>query len=265
MEIIGDFWMQFTDIDKGFFTLLRSLVIQPGIVAREYIAGKRKKHFGPLNFYLIVGTLLILSMNVTEWIHANGTPSKATAGASTQSSPGDTGVTNPSTQSHSKGSQNIPADSIGSPSARMKKINTRRMAATSFWKQYSDLVSIAAAPLLCVFFWMFYRSAGFNYTELLVACFYMMGFTNLVFAVIVSPISSSLASMGSYKANYMVTGIFKLFEILYFTYFCFQLTTGLVRRPLLRASIVSTLVAVFWVVLTFALMSVYITTGFGLD
>ena len=139
------------------------------------------------------------------------------------------------------------------------------MAAASFWNQYSELVSIAAAPLLCLFFWVFYRRIGFNYTELLVACFYMMGFTNLVYAIIVSPISSTLASMGSYKANYMVTGIFKLFEITYFTYFCLQLTNGLVRRPLLRAIIVSVLVAVFWVVLTFALMSVYITTGFGLD
>ncbi|MGC3943624.1 MAG: DUF3667 domain-containing protein [Chryseolinea sp.] len=258
-EIIGDFWMQFTDIDKGFFTLLRSLVVQPGIVAREYISGKRKKHFGPLNFYLIVGTLLILSMNITEWIRAESTGSKVAASTSTPPPNESAEATKPSL---SPGDAS--RDKNDSQTLVREKMNARRQAASSFWKQYSDLVSIAAAPLLCVFFWVFYRGAGFNYTELLVACFYMMGFTNLVFAIIVSPISSTLAAMGSYKANYMATGIFKLFEITYFTYFYSQLTRGLVRRPLLRALIVSILVAIFWVALTFTLMAIYIRTGFGL-
>jgi hypothetical protein len=259
-EIIGDFWMQFTDIDKGFFTLLRSLVVEPGVVAREYIAGRRKRHFGPLNFYLIVGTLLIISMNVTEWIHVKNDRTAVISNSSSAPANGTTDATKPSVQ------QGDAADNkTRSLPPEWEKINARRKAATSFWKQYSDLVSIAAAPLLCVFFWFFYRGTGFNYTELLVACFYMIGFTNLVYAIIVSPISSSLAAMGSYKGNYIATGVFKLFEIGYFTYFFTQLTRGVVQRPLLRALIVAILVTIFWLVLTFALMFVYIRTGFGLD
>src|SRR5690349_19077076 len=64
----------------------------------------------------------------------------------------------------------------------------RQQEVDEFWANYSDLVSIAAAPLLSLFFWFFYRRAGFNYTELLVTSLYMIGFTNLVFAVIVSPL-----------------------------------------------------------------------------
>lgn len=253
-EILTDFWTQLTDIDKGLFTLLRDLVVRPGHVAREYIGGKRKKHFGPLNFYLIVGTMLILSMNVTEWIHAKYAPTISTS--SSNDTAQDSKQASPPAKDQSDGNKS---------SSRGAKTAARRQAATHFWTQYSDLVSITAAPLLCIFFWIFYRRAGFNYTELLVACLYMMGFTNLVYALIASPITSLLSIFTAARSTYLITLIFKLFEISYFTYFYAQFTQGVVRRPVLRASISSVLVAVFWTVLTFALMTLYIMTGFGLD
>lgn len=257
LEIIGDFWTQLTDIDRGFFTLIRSLAVRPGIVAREYIEGKRKKHFGPLNFYLIVGTLLILSMNLTEWINTE----RAKSFPSTVASPKvneQLSVETPSVQTEGK--------AVTTPGATMReKINARRKIVMEFWKKYSDIVSIGAAPLLCFFLWLFYRSAGFNYTELLVACFYMFGFTNLVYAIVVSPISSTFVAAGAHTGNYLTTGLFKLFEVIYIAFACYQLTVGRLRRPLFRAGIVSTLVTVFWVAFTFAIMSAYIMTGFGID
>jgi hypothetical protein len=259
-EILHDFWTQFTDIDKGFFTLLRDLVLRPGIVAREYIGGKRRKHFGPLNFYLIVGTALIVSMNITEWIHANG---QGTQHASTAQHKSSDGVTEKSDQVTAL--QSEASDKVGAPNAleRESKIPERRQAVSNFWSQYSDIVALAAAPFLCLFFWLFYRRAGFNYTELLVACLYMIGFTNLVYALVVSPATSAFSS--SSRMTYALSGLFKVFEVCYFTYFYFQLTQGKVHRPLLRAAISSVMVAVCWTTLTFALVAGYMMTGFGLD
>jgi hypothetical protein len=37
----------FTHADKGLFQLIRDLVKKRGVVAREYIEGKRKKYFPP--------------------------------------------------------------------------------------------------------------------------------------------------------------------------------------------------------------------------
>ncbi len=42
-----------THADKGFLLLLKELVTQPGIVARQYVEGKRKKYFNPLSFVVI--------------------------------------------------------------------------------------------------------------------------------------------------------------------------------------------------------------------
>jgi len=270
-EIINDFWTQFTDLDKGFFTLLRDLVLRPGVVAREYIAGKRRKHFGPLNFYLIMGTALILSVNVTEWIHAHDRAANENSGNAPSEERPSTGSvietpaqTTPSigepTSEPSASDHDNPDNTATSSESR---IPARREAVSHFWSQYSDVVSIAAAPFICLFFWLFYRHIGFNYTELLVACLYMIGFTDLVYALVFSPLTAVVSS--SSTTTYVMTGIFKLFEIGYFTYFYFQLAQGKIRRPLLRAALSSMLVAIFWTVLNIALVAFYMRTGFGLD
>ena len=49
----------FTHADKGIFYLVKMLATNPGKVAREYIRGKRKKYFSPLNFFLVVVGLFV--------------------------------------------------------------------------------------------------------------------------------------------------------------------------------------------------------------
>lgn len=261
-EILYDAWAQLTDIDRGLFMLLRDLVARPGTVAREYIAGKRKKHFGPLNFYLIVGTILILMMNATVWLRDS-----VHGPHLDQVSSLDADLTPPQGRSTVVERTLLPQDTSHiDPShapTRAARIKQRQAAVDAFWTQYSDLVSIAAAPLLCFFFWLFYRRAGFNYTELLVASLYMIGFTNLIYALVISPVSAVWSP--THRPSQLLVGGFKLFEIGYFTYFYYQFTYDKARRPLLRAALTSVLVALFWSVLTISLVTVYMITGFGMD
>jgi hypothetical protein len=42
-----------THADHSIFALIRSLVTRPGYVARDFIEGRRKRHFGPFAFLLI--------------------------------------------------------------------------------------------------------------------------------------------------------------------------------------------------------------------
>jgi hypothetical protein len=46
-----------THADKGLLLLVRKLLLQPGIVAKEYIEGKRKKYFNPLSFLVITSAI----------------------------------------------------------------------------------------------------------------------------------------------------------------------------------------------------------------
>lgn len=53
-DIWHDLVHAFTHTDKGFLHLVKSLLLQPGIVAKEYTEGKRKKYMNPFSFLVIV-------------------------------------------------------------------------------------------------------------------------------------------------------------------------------------------------------------------
>jgi hypothetical protein len=50
-EVVHDGVHYFTHADKGLPQLVRDLVLKGGVVAREFVNGKRKKYFSPLNFF----------------------------------------------------------------------------------------------------------------------------------------------------------------------------------------------------------------------
>ena len=55
---IGHF---FTHIEKGFLNTSLQLLIRPGRVIKEYLAGKRKKYHKPISFYLIWAAIRLLT------------------------------------------------------------------------------------------------------------------------------------------------------------------------------------------------------------
>lgn len=63
-----------THADHSIFALIRALATRPGIVARDYAQGKRKRHFGPFAFLVItvsVASAIILISGV-EWFSPYG-------------------------------------------------------------------------------------------------------------------------------------------------------------------------------------------------
>jgi hypothetical protein len=67
-----------THTDKGFIFLIKDLVLKPGIVAREYINGKRKKYFNPVSFFVITSALHAYVVTKTGYFSAG----KSDGGAS---------------------------------------------------------------------------------------------------------------------------------------------------------------------------------------
>lgn len=59
----------FTHADHSIFALIKALVLHPGQVARDYIEGRRKRHFGPFGFLVImvgIATFLIAVLGI-DW------------------------------------------------------------------------------------------------------------------------------------------------------------------------------------------------------
>src|SRR5688572_10665036 len=61
------FFHALTHTDKGILFLIKELLYKPGIVAREYNEGKRKKYFSPITFLLIVMAIEIFASQKTKF------------------------------------------------------------------------------------------------------------------------------------------------------------------------------------------------------
>jgi magnesium-transporting ATPase (P-type) len=78
--LIHELFHAITHADKGFLLLIKDLVTKPGIVAREYLDGKRKKYFNPLSFLVITAALSAYVTHATGYsehlTHADAQPNK---------------------------------------------------------------------------------------------------------------------------------------------------------------------------------------------
>ncbi len=61
--VLEEFWHNLTHTDHSIFGLIKQMFLNPGLVVREFIEGKRKKYFNPYTFFLVVTGLLIFVSN----------------------------------------------------------------------------------------------------------------------------------------------------------------------------------------------------------
>ncbi len=52
-------------VNKGFFYTLKEMFLRPGLFIRNYLTGKRKDHFKPIAYVLILSTLYLLITKIT--------------------------------------------------------------------------------------------------------------------------------------------------------------------------------------------------------
>jgi hypothetical protein len=79
-DIAHDFLHAFIHVDTSVIALIRALITQPGYVARDFVEGKRKRHFGPFAFLVIavgIATSLTLLLD-SPWFQIIGQDELAT-------------------------------------------------------------------------------------------------------------------------------------------------------------------------------------------
>jgi phage shock protein PspC (stress-responsive transcriptional regulator) len=61
-----DFWARIYGFDGMFPRTFRDLTVRPGAAAREYIAGNRAKYYGPVGYFFLMITLLLLWLSILD-------------------------------------------------------------------------------------------------------------------------------------------------------------------------------------------------------
>jgi len=228
-EISHEVIHEVTHADKSIFKLLRDLVIKPGVVAREYLAGKRKKYFKPINFFLLVAGIVVFI--TSSFYTPNTTRSRMMESAA----------------------QRI-QDPVKKQELLLMANRTKKVSMIT--GKYSNVINMIATPFLTLLFWVFYRK-HYNYTESLVANMYFIGLIMIIYALLIVPLQNLLPKYSTY-----FIAAFFAFEIIYrgFAYYQFINKRGVWN--IVKAYGVSFLITAVWVLITYSLISKYVRTGF---
>lgn len=218
-----------THADKGVLHLIRDLAVKRGVVAREYIEGKRRKYFSPFTFFMILGAIFAFASMLGE----SKLPSDFTNHASVVK------ITDPAEK------------------AATISLFERREKAYIFTRKYANLMAMASLPLTALVFWLFFWRRKYNYVEHLVAGMYMLGFCIVVYAVLILPVFY-LAGWPKYYAS----ALFMLFHLIYFAVFYNGFLQNKNFRDKGAALLASFTMIVLWSVLTLFTIRLYITHGF---
>jgi hypothetical protein len=231
-EIVHDALHYITHADKGIFHLVGQLARRPGTVAREYIDGKRTKYFKPVNFFLIVGTLLVFMATTFHLADETNVIRMEAVAARTK---------DPALQKQLYG------------------IAKRVRNVSHYTGRYSNVVNMLATPLFAFIFWLFYKKERYSYIEHLVATMFILSFSMLCYSLLLVPWQSKLTTSG---LSWMFMIVYFTFEMLYrsFAYYHFIGKKGF--WAYLKALSVSLLIVLIWVGGCYLLIDQYIKTGF---
>ncbi|MEO6583287.1 MAG: DUF3667 domain-containing protein [Ferruginibacter sp.] len=232
-HLLHDVLHYITHADKGFLLLIKQLLTRSGTVAKEYIEGKRKRHFPPLNFFFLVATILVLVFSLVPLEKKD------------------------ILQQHPE--LNYIKDPL--QKAKVIRIYERQAIAMGFLNKYSNVIAMIAVPLICLIYWLCYFRASYNYIEHLVACMYMVGITNLIYACLIVPFSL-LIDLNSSGVKIMLFVLFLLFQIIYNGVFYVRFIGKLSRSSTFKAVGVSILAVSMWYVVSALTIGAYIKHGF---
>ena len=133
-----EFFHALTHTDKGILFLIKEMFYKPGVVASEYMGGKRKKYFSPFTFLLIAMAVEIFASTKTNFY------------------------------SHfSESLERFVNEAETNPQASAPALEDAKTKVTKM-SENSRLITFLFLPLLAILTWLFFRRSGYNYAENLI-------------------------------------------------------------------------------------------------
>lgn len=226
-HIFHDFVHAFTHADKGIFRLIGDLVARPGTVAKEYIAGKRKKYFNPFTFFLIMAGIMVLSATYFSGPEKTFVPDQTVLARI--------------------------------PTATGKQtylvMSERGVQMNNFMNKHGNLMAMCAVPLFALFSWVAFRRNRYNYAEHFTANLMFVTLANLIFTLIIYPLQASGATSMLFRVGTTAMGL--ILQVVYFTYAYYELQVEEARFRLPRAMLVSILAVFGWILVSMLGMAIF--------
>ena len=220
-----------THTDKGFFYTIKELFRRPGIVAREYLAGKRKKYFNPFSLLVIILGVYILANSIFKPFSQN--------------------VFSPESGGRP------PWVKTESQRKKFEQIMERRHNMTEFMNKRINIVLFISTPFIAFILWFFYRRR-YNYAENLSTMAYVNSFISLTTIFIFSPLLYFLRD-GGIKS--MVFFIMLASHVFYLAFVYYDLLGYKGAKGFLKTFGVGLVAILSWAVFSTGIGVLYVTYG----
>jgi hypothetical protein len=164
---------QVWDIDHPILNTLIGLTLRPGVVAREYVDGKRIKYVHPLKYCLICSAIQVLMIKLLPTALFGVTKPISFSGSSPQA-----------------------ADVAGDIATNLSK-----------WTiEYLGPLTIAMMPVLALALHMLIRRGGRTFAESLVLSIFVYGHSLLIIAILLPTFafSTPIGLLSSYAISYVL-------------------------------------------------------------
>jgi len=160
-HILHEFLHTFTHADMGFLGMISDLVRKPGIVAMEYVQGKRKKYFNPFTFFVLSVGMLATSSHLFHTLDKEIKPDPRVVAQ-------------------------LP------PPLKIKYLNQieRVNEGTHFMSKNLNTAAMLLLPFYGFLSWVFFRRRGYNYSELLVGLMLFQSLVAIAQAILVIPLAT---------------------------------------------------------------------------
>lgn len=144
-HILHDFLHSFTHVDRGILFLMKELTLKPGTVAREYIEGKRKKYFNPMQ-YLLIGITVITFLSIN--LH-------------------------------------LGTSLIGNLNVTGGKVESFKENFIPFFYKYYNIFQFITVPITALYSWIFFRKTKYNFAENLILNTFLIAHRHLIFLLVI--------------------------------------------------------------------------------
>lgn len=129
-HVLHEFVHVFTHADKGIFAFSKQILLRPGVVALDFVEGRRKRHFNLFQYLLLAlsaATFLIIKTNTLQ--------------------------------------QAMQAMNQASQLQYSSEMLRFQQKVGSFIQQYTNVLQFIMLPMVALFSWLFLKKARFNYAE----------------------------------------------------------------------------------------------------
>lgn len=145
------------------------LLIRPGTVLLEYRAGKHKKYYNPLNYFLVVGSVFL-------FMTVNFSPGSAEAAMKNQMGMyGQQPVEELSPEAYE-----ALDEAAKKQYDKQKAVLSAQMKYIAWTQQHFNLVMLITAPFFALGIYLAFRKSGYTFGEQLLFTFHLYGFSTLI-------------------------------------------------------------------------------------